>query len=432
MSPLARAAYACALAGMLLPAMASKLRRDGHGALRACQRLACSSPADARGGIWLNFASVGELNAIANLARKLQTGSSKLPLFATCSSEAAYAMAPGRLGVKAQILPLDFATVMGRMFKRVSPKICVLAEQELWPNMIGQARKNNVPVVVVNGRLGARTARRHARLLMLSKDLFASLTLVCAADRASARRFRLLGAPNVVVTGNMKFDQEPDAKKIAQGTALKMGLQAAASKPIVLLASTRANSNNSEEAMLLDALADKLPDISLIVVPRHPHRHGEVAAMMEKRKIAFARYSAHDEDQQLPGCVLGDTMGQMEVYMEAADVVFIGASLINQGGQNPMEAFALGKPVVCGPHTDNFAELVNAAINAGAATIASDASEAAAKLARLAKDEDARRQMGEHARKLAASYKGATERTLNKLEPLLVNVRTSGSQTTPS
>ena len=422
MSPLARAAYACALGGMLLPALARKVGREGWQAVRLAQRLGRRVPAEAVGGIWLNFASVGELNAVAGLAAELARREPAAPLFATCSSEAAYALSASRLGVAAQVLPLDFAGVMARIYRALAPRLVILAEQELWPNMVAEAKRRKIPVVVVNGRLGAASARRHASWRSLSRELFAALSLVCAADRASARRFRALGAPRVVVCGNMKFDLKPDPAKVAAGAALRERLGAdGGARPVVLLASTRADGGQSEEALLLDALAPQLSKLNLIVLPRHPHRVAAVAALLRERKLPFARFSELDAGAA-PSCVLGDTMGQMATYIAAADVVFVGASLLDLGGQNPMEALAQGKPVVYGPHHANFAELAAAAAAAGALAVAADPAAAAAQLAALAEDPGRRERMGAAAARLAASYGGATARTLGQLEPLLAKI----------
>ncbi|MBF2735318.1 MAG: 3-deoxy-D-manno-octulosonic acid transferase, partial [Betaproteobacteria bacterium AqS2] len=347
MQALGRAAYALVLA-LLLPAYAlAKLRRGGPAALRLRERWGLAPPAGA--AVWANFASLGEFNACKELLLALQQRGHRLLL--THSAEAARAIAARATGAPVHALPLDFASTMARFVRRQRPRLCLLVEQELWPNLVDQVRRRGAPVAVVNARLSRRTARRHARLFPFTRRLFEGLDLVCAQDADAARRFRALGAPRVEVTGNMKFDRRPDAAKVAEGEALRRRLNEAwPGRPVLLLASTRAHRGQAEEKLLLDALAPLLAKVVLLLVPRHLERMDEAAKILAGRGLAYSRRSSLAPDARPAAMVLGDTLGSMDCYVACADLVFMGASLVAKGGQNPMEAFVQGKAVLCGPH----------------------------------------------------------------------------------
>lgn len=420
MQVLWRAAYALLLA-LLLPAHAlAKLRRGGLAALRLRERWGLAPPAGA--AVWVNFASLGEFNACRDLLLRLRGRGHGLLL--THSAEAARAIAARDVGAPVHALPLDFAATMARFVRRQRPRLCLLVEQELWPNLIDQVRRRGAAVAVVNARLSKRAARRHARLFPFTRRLFARLDLVCAQDADAARRFRALGAPRVAVTGNMKFDRRPDAAKVAEGRELRRRLRAAwPDRTVVLLASTRARGRQAEERLLLDAFAPLLDRIALLLVPRHLERMDEAAELLARRGLAFSRHSSLAPAARPAAVTLGDTLGSMDCYIACADVVFMGASLLPLGGQNPMEAFAQGKAVLCGPHMDNFAVLLRAAEAERAILRCGDAAAAAAACARLAADEPERSAMGQRAAALAQRHGGATERTLALLEPLLARLK---------
>lgn len=414
MQALWRTAYALLLALLLPFHLLSKLRRNGVEGLRLQERLGNVPPAGAE--VWVNFASLGEFNACRALLERLRARPLKLLL--THAAEAVRPLAARALDAPIHALPLDFASIMGRFCSLQRPRLCILVEQELWPNLIRLASRHG-PVAVVNARMSRRAARRHARWGAFTRPMFANLALVCAQDRDDARRFRVLGAPAVQVTGNMKFDRQPDSAKVAQGLRLRERLQEAwPGRPVLLLASTRARARIAEERLLLQALAPLLERIVLLIAPRHLERMDGVASMLAQRG-AFSRRSILADEARPEALVLGDTLGDMDSYIACADVVFVGASLIPLGGQNPLEGCAQGKAVVCGPHMENFASLMHQARAARAVQQCPDADAVAAACAALLQDEPERQAMGERAAALARRYGGATERTLAQLEPLL-------------
>lgn len=420
MRPAVRALYAAALSAGLVPAAISKARRSGLTGLRLTERLALAHLPNSK-PLWINAASVGELTVAEGLLRHLFRQQPNLPVFLTHSAEATRPLALAKLNLRAHALPLDFRSVMRRFLKRLQPRLCLLVEQELWPNLISEAHEAKVPVAVVNGRLPARTARRHARLHRCTKQMFEYLDLVVAQELPDAKRFRFLGAKQVTVSGNIKFDAKPDQAKVKAGHALRQRLQAAhPNLPVILLASTRPGTTGcGEEELLLKELTPKLGQCILILVPRHPERFDEIARLLDKFKIQHARASTLTDTADLPACLLGDTMGNMDTYIAAADVVFIGASLVNRGGQNLMEAMAQGKPILIGPHTHNFARLTQQATRAGAAIQAADPKGIGTALARLLAQPHNQVAMGQAGLQLAQQAGGAIARTLATMQPLL-------------
>jgi 3-deoxy-D-manno-octulosonic-acid transferase len=251
--------------------------------------------------------------------------------------------------------------------------------------------------MLANARMSEKSMRGYQRWKALARPALRALSAVCAQSSADAERLRSLGAAHVEVTGNLKFDVEPDARQLAAGRAWR----AALGRPVLLLASTR----EGEEALLLDRIAPEEKFLAL-VVPRHPQRFDEVAPLAQSRRSR--------QPMPAPGerVHLGDTMGEMAFYYGACDVAVIGGSFAPLGGQNLIEALACGAPVVLGPHMFNFAEATQLALAAGAAIQAGDAASAMHRAAELLKDENQRQRMSEAGMRLCEAHRGATARHL--------------------
>ena len=356
---------------------------------------------------------MGEARAAAPLVRALAAALPGHQILVTCTTAAGRETLKQVYGesVGSAYLPYDFPGAVQRFIEHFRPRLGVLMETELWPNLLAACAANRVPVVLANARLSERSARGYARWARLARPAFASLAAVCAQSEADAQRLRALGAPRVEVTGNLKFDVQPDPAQVNAGIAWRRGL----GRPVLLLASTR----EGEEPTLLDALrrqADARDDSLLVmVVPRHPQRFEQVAELAQSRRTR-AEFPAPGER-----VFLGDTMGEMPFYYGACDVAVIGGSFEPLGGQNLIEALAAGAPVVTGPHTFNFAEATRLALEAGAAIQARDASEAIGGALRLIRDSGRRKAMSEAGKALCAAHRGATARHLNVCLGLLQN-----------
>jgi 3-deoxy-D-manno-octulosonic-acid transferase len=310
-------------------------------------------------------------------------------------------------------LPYDTGFMVGRFLHHFQPRICILMETEVWPNLIAACAAHGVPVALVNARLSERSLRRGRRFGGLMMEAARAITVVAAQTEADARRIASLGAPQVAVTGSIKFDVVPPEAALRTGAMLRERLGA---RPVLLCASTR----EGEEALILDAWrrTARPAGMLLLLVPRHPQRFDEVARMVEERGFSLARRSS------LPGRVdadvlLGDSMGEMFAYYAACDCAFIGGSLLPLGGQNLIEACALGKPVLVGEHTFNFLQATDEAVAAGGALRVADADALLRTAASLLEDAPRRAAMGARAVAFAGHHRGATARTVELLQQLI-------------
>jgi 3-deoxy-D-manno-octulosonic-acid transferase len=317
-------------------------------------------------------------------------------------------------------LPYDTGFMVGRFLRWVAPAACLLMETEVWPNLIGSCAARGVPVALVNARLSERSLRRGRRLGALMTDAARAITLVLAQTEADAARIAQLGAPRVAVTGNVKFDVMPPPALVAAGARLR---HRCGGRPVFLCASTR----EGEEALVLDAWVRAREDgdpTLLVIVPRHPQRFDEVAALVRERGLTLARRSALAIDEEGQAAIaadvlLGDSMGEMFAYYAACDCAWIGGSLLPLGGQNLIEACALGKPVLVGEHTFNFLQATEEAVTLGAAMRVADADALVGEASRLLQDPARRARMGEQALAFAGRHRGATARTVELLQQII-------------
>jgi 3-deoxy-D-manno-octulosonic-acid transferase len=394
---------------LALPAILLRLwwrgRREPRYRQAVSERFGRYTGAPKEAPIWIHAVSVGEARAAAPLVRAL----SDFPILITCTTAAGRETLDQVYGrsVSAAYLPYDYPEAVQRFLAHFRPRLGILMETELWPNLLAGCAQAGVPVVLANARMSEGSKQGYERWQRLTGPAFRSLSAVCAQSAADAERLRSLGAPNVEVTGNLKFDAEPDPGKVSEGRAWRARLQ----RPVALLASTR----EGEEKLLL---AEHAPDdVLVVVVPRHPQRFDEVAALAGSRRSHQPVPSAAERVH------LGDTMGEMPFYYGACDVAVIGGSFAPLGGQNLIEALACGAPVVLGPHMFNFAEATRLALDAGAALQAADASSAMRAAFDLLRDADRRQKMSIAGRRLCEAHRGATARHLAVCRRLLLKER---------
>jgi 3-deoxy-D-manno-octulosonic-acid transferase len=315
-------------------------------------------------------------------------------------------------------LPYDTGSMTRRFLRRHRPRACILMETEVWPNLIHACRQLEVPVVLANARLSEKSLKRGRKAGAVMLEAARGFTLVAAQTELDAERIRSLGAPDVVVTGSVKFDVTPPPAALEKGDWLRSRIRSGGpERPVFLCASTR----EGEEALILDAwqrMPGKPAGALLAIVPRHPQRFDEVASLALARGFTLARRSQLDLDHGVDGAdvLLGDSMGEMFAYYAACDCAYIGGSLLPLGGQNLIEACALGKPVLVGEHTFNFLDATNEAVGDGAALRAPSADALVAAAARLLDDGAARVAMGEKALAFARRHRGATLRTVELVQ----------------
>jgi 3-deoxy-D-manno-octulosonic-acid transferase len=386
-----------------------------------------SSARAACGAIWIHAVSLGETRAVAPLVERLARDAPDRAIVLThmtaTGREAGRALFGDR--VLQAWLPYDVPFAVRRFLAHFRPAIGLLVETELWPNLAAAAVRAEVPLFLVNARLSERSARGYARVPALARPLVQALAGVAAQTEGDAARLRALGARDVSVTGNLKFDVAIPAEMRERGRALRE--QFGRDRPVLMLASTR----EGEEALLLDALRrSALPAHALVViVPRHPQRFDAVATLVQTHGFAVARRSANQPVAADVRVALGDSMGEMFAYYAAADVAFVGGSLLPLGGQNLIEPIAAGVPTLIGPHTFNFAQASEAALAAGAALRVRDADDVFAAAARLLADAPSRERMRARADAFIAAHRGAVDRLWKWLEPRIGDNR---SDLTPS
>jgi 3-deoxy-D-manno-octulosonic-acid transferase len=309
-------------------------------------------------------------------------------------------------------LPYDTGFMVGRFLRHFAPRICILMETEVWPNLIAGCAAHGVPVALVNARLSERSLRRGRRFGRLMSEAARAISVVGAQTAADAARIRSLGAPKVAVTGSIKFDVVPPQAALDTGAWLRARFER---RPVFLCASTR----EGEEALILDAYTrakDRPPGMLLAIVPRHPQRFDDVEQLVRARGLSLQRRSEMTDAAVTADVLLGDSMGEMFAYYAACDCAFVGGSLLPLGGQNLIEPCALGKPVLVGAHTFNFLDASEEAVAAGAALRVSDADDLLAQAVRLLCDARARAGMGTNAADFASRHRGATLRTVELLQ----------------
>jgi 3-deoxy-D-manno-octulosonic-acid transferase len=376
-------------------------------------------PAAGRKPLWVHAVSVGETRAAEPLITALLQSDPACSILLTHMTATGRATGQALFGANPRVrqcyLPYDTGWMTGRFLAHFAPRLCVLMETEVWPNMMAQCVKRGVPAALVNARLSEQSLEKALRLSTLVTDAAQALSRVAAQNQDDATRLRLLGVRDVQVTGSIKFDVTPPPDALSKGAELRRLI---GPRPVLLCASTR----EGEEEMILDVLFKmNMADTLVAIVPRHPQRFDEVARMIAARGLTMRRKSQLNDtpltsDVQI---LLGDSMGEMFAYYAAADVAFVGGSLLPFGGQNLIEPCVLGKPVLIGPYTFNFSAVSDDAVASGAALRAPDTATMLREAVRLMRADDERMAMGGKARKFAEQHRGATARTMALLQPLI-------------
>ncbi len=379
--------------------------------------------------IWVHAVSVGEALAARTLVAGLAAEFPGHHLVVSASTETGRDVAARVYGnANAFPSPLDLSGPVKRAFDSVNPELLVLMELEVWPNMVAEAARRGVPVAVVNGRLTERSARSYVRLRPFFKGTMERVALFAVQTQVYAERFKAIGAPGdrVKVTGSMKYDAV-SAGAVSAADRQKMRRRLAL--PTDALVLVGGSTHPSEELALLAAaseLRESLPTLRLVLVPRHTNRveklvpEVEAAGWQVRLRSRMSATAALMREAQGPGEVLVvDTMGELGDIYRAADLVFVGGSLIPHGGQNMMEPAALGLAVVYGPHTGNFTETVALLGGCGGGRAVADVGELRSTLEELLTNEDKRGQMGAAARQAIVGAQGTTGRNVELLKGLL-------------
>lgn len=370
--------------------------------------------------IWLHAVSVGEVMAATELIRELRLRMPDWVIAISTTTETGQRLARERFGSHSPVfyMPLDFALLIRRYLRVLQPKLVVLMESELWPNLIDVCASQGIPVAVVNGRVSDRSLPRYLRLNRLWRPILGQVSLFLAQSEENGARFKRIGAPadRVRVTGNLKYDVRA-ADTTPMTKLLREMLPQSA--PVVVAGSTL----DGEEKMLLDEwprVLEEHPSAVLILAPRRPERFGAVAGLVETTGFDLSRASALPpaDAQRNDGIILLDTIGDLASVYSLGKVAFVGGSLVAMGGHNPLEPARFGVPVLMGQSSENFREIVDAMRSAGAIRVVEPSGLGDA-LTELLSDRDDARHMGERGREVFLAQAGATARTVEWLLGLL-------------
>jgi 3-deoxy-D-manno-octulosonic-acid transferase len=384
------------------------------------ERFGWGPPSSDAPSLWLHAVSLGEMTAAAPLVRALRSRYPQTPLLLTTATPTGRARARDLYGaaVDVRFLPYDTPGAVARFMDRTRPRLAILMETELWPNLFRQCERRRVPLVLASARLSAKSVARYRRFGGLFRGIFSASSLIAAQTREDAERFMAIGAPSarIQVVGNIKFDVQVSEEVMARGGALRASL--GAGRPVWIAGSTHAG----EEEQVLAAhrrLRTEQPTALLLLVPRHPDRFDAVAEQLRHGAVRFTRRSGGELPDGATQVVLVDTVGELAALYAAADVAFVGGSLVPIGGHNLLEPAALGLPVLTGPSHFASQDIARLLIQQGAALEVQDAGELAAALARLLGDLTERQRMGAVGRRLVESNRGSVARLLELIEPWL-------------
>lgn len=369
------------------------------------------------GAVWVHAVSVGEVQAISSLINRLLEQGSKVLVSTTTPTGRAHARNLFGDKVRYSYFPYDLPPFIARFIDRVRPRCVLVVETEIWPNMLAECNRREIPVMLANARLSARSATGYARIAGLTREALDGFSLIAAQGQADAERFIALGAgrDKVRVTGNIKFDVRIPASLLEQADVINR--MWGESRHVWVAAST----HDGEDEIILaahQAILRTNPNALLALVPRHPERFDRVALLARKHGFKVVRRSDNKPCSERVNVFVGDTMGELVLFMAAADVAFVGGSLVPNGGHNILEPAALGLPVAYGPHMFNFLEVSQRLEQAGAAVQVRDADDLCRVISRWLSDPAERSERGDKARKFVADNHGA----LDQLEDLFTQL----------
>ncbi|WP_129643932.1 lipid IV(A) 3-deoxy-D-manno-octulosonic acid transferase [Peristeroidobacter agariperforans] len=376
-------------------------------------------PAGSAPCLWIHAVSVGEVQAAAPLIRALLKKYPQHSLLITTATPTGAQRVRAMFGdsVRHAYLPYDLPGAVRRFLDRVRPSLAVVMEREIWPNLFAECQRRRIPILLASARISERSAVRHRKFATLFRDALSGNVTVAAQTSQDAERYRSIGAQRVLVTGNVKFDIEaPQAAREAGET-----LRAAqfANRPVWVAGST----HDGEEQQILAAhraVTAARSDALLVLVPRHPNRFDAVRAWLKSEQVEFASRSRNEAVTPSTSVLLVDTLGELMMFYAAADIAFVGGSLIaTVGGHNLLEPAVLERPVLVGPHNFNAPDIAQLMIESGAAREVSSSEQLAAAVLELCANPAARADMGAKANAIVTANRGALSRVMELIEPLL-------------
>src|SRR5438132_6969230 len=372
---------------------------------------------------WIHAVSVGEVAIALKLSSALQRLDPDFFCVLTTTTTTGFRVASSEAGERMEVLysPLDFWPIMRRAFAMIRPVRIVLVEAEVWPNLAAEAHARRVPLVLVNARLSPRSEQRYRRFRVFVAPTFRRLDLVCVPEREDIDRWAALGVPRdrIRVTGSIKYDPEGfdhtmEAQRAGEVVATSLRDVSPALNPdrAVLFGGSTHRGEEEILATVFLRLRQQFPSLRLFIAPRHVERLREIRARLDALglRVALASKARMDGEPNKADCVLLDTTGELQRWYDIATVVFVGKSLTAHGGQNPVEPILAGKPVVFGPHMENFVMLAKTLVSRKAAIQVRDADSLERAIVELLQDTEARQRLVQNALEVLSTHKGATER----------------------
>jgi len=377
--------------------------------------------------IWLHAVSVGEVNAAKTVINELQNKFPDFEIVISTTTDTGFTRATNIFGENFKVFyfPFDFSWSMRRAFRNIRPAICLLMEQEVWPNFVRTAQRSNIPVVVINGRISDKGFARYKKVKPIAKMIWQKVTLVLAQTEEYAKRFITIGArpENVIVTGSLKYDTAQITDKVDGADTLAAQLSITDERLWVAGAT-----GPGEEKIILNVFTNlttgqQFKDLRLVIVPRKPERFDEVAQLIKDAGFDFVRYSSlKDTNTKYPEkipVILGDTMGDLRKFYSLATIIFVGRSLVPIGGSDMMEAAALGKPTIFGPHAFNFRQTVDALLEDEGAVMVKDEQDLLQTMQKCLTDADFAQKIAKNGRQVIKNNQGATQKTMCQIAALL-------------
>ena len=378
--------------------------------------------------IWIHAVSVGEVNATRTIIDELRNKFPEFEIVVSTTTDTGYARAKAIFGDSMTVIffPLDFSWIMRQAFERIHPAVCLLMELEVWPNFVHIAKGLNIPVVVVNGRISDRSFSRYKLIRPIAKKIFRQISLILAQTDEYAERFREVSSLDsaVIVTGSLKYDTAVTAEKVEGADVVKAQLGIGDEKLWVA-----GGTGIDEEKILLDVYRnlkqnDKFGDLRLVIVPRKPERFDEVGQLIEQSGMSLIRYSRVKAGASLStdnkqAVILGDTMGDLRKFYSLATIIFVGRSLVPMGGSDMMEAAALGKCTMFGPHAFNFKQAVEALLAGEGAIMVKDGDELQETMERCLLEPGFAQKIANNGREVIRKNQGATKKTIEQISKFL-------------
>lgn len=373
------------------------------------------------GGIWVHAVSVGESLTAIPLIKRIQQRYPSLPIIVT--NETATGAERIRVALGNSITPLyfpyDLPLILRKFFKALQPKLLILLETELWPNLLAACQLYQVPVALVNARLSERSALSYRRILPITQAMLKSINVISAQFQADAERFIDLGfsPERIHITGSLKFDVTLPRNLLEQAQQWQ---KIWGENRLVWIA---ASTHPGEEELILQVFKQvrhSFPDLLLVSIPRHVHRASQLEQLYRSQNYNINKRSDHKRDLNDIDVLIGDTMGELLIFYAAADLGFVGGSLVEKGGQNPLEPAAVGLPILTGPYTFNFATITEQLKQRNAAIQVNNATELAEQVISLLSAPVRRQNMGREAKKFVEENKGSVLKQMQLIESLLI------------